>query len=44
VLLTEPHILYIDVAELCRDSFVVSYDQSNRLLIVTENSPELTKV
>jgi len=44
VFLTEPHILYIDVTELRRDPFVVSYDQSNRLLIVTENSLELTKV
>jgi hypothetical protein len=42
--LTEPYILYIDVTELHRDPFIVSYDQSNCLLIVIENSPELTKV
>jgi glycosyltransferase A (GT-A) superfamily protein (DUF2064 family) len=44
MLLTKPHIVDINVTKRYRDSLILSNNKSNRLLIVTEDCPELTKL
>jgi hypothetical protein len=44
MLLTKPHIVDIDITKRCRDPFVLSYNESNRLFIVAEDRLELTEI
>jgi hypothetical protein len=44
MLLTKPHIINIDITKRYRDPFILSYNESNRLLIVAEDRLELTEL
>jgi hypothetical protein len=44
MLLTKLYIIDINITKRCRDSFILSYNESNRLLIVAEDCLELTKL
>jgi hypothetical protein len=44
MLLTKPHIININMTKRYRDPFVLTYNKSNRLFIITEDRLELTKL
>jgi hypothetical protein len=44
MLLTKPYIININVTKRYRDSLILSNNKSNRLLIITEDRPELTEL
>ena len=44
MLLTKPYIININMTKRYRDPFVLSYNESNYLLIVAEDRLELTKL
>jgi hypothetical protein len=44
MLLTKPYIINIDIIKRYRDSFVLFYNESNRLFIIVEDYLELTKL
>jgi hypothetical protein len=44
MLLTKLYIVNIDITKRYRDPFVLSYNESNRLLIVAKDRLELTKL
>jgi hypothetical protein len=44
MLLIKPHIININVIKRCRDPLILSNNKSNRLLIITEDRPELTEL
>ena len=44
MLLSCSHVLNINIIELYNNPFVISYNKSNCLLVVTEYCPQLTKV
>jgi hypothetical protein len=44
MLLTKPYIININIKKRYRDPFVLSYNESNYLFIITEDCLELTKL
>jgi hypothetical protein len=44
MLLTKPYIINIDITKRYRDSFILFYNESNRLFIIAEDRPELTEL
>ena len=42
--LSRLHVLNINITELYSDPFVVSYNKSNCLLVITKYRPQFTKV
>jgi hypothetical protein len=44
MLLIKPHIININITKRYRDPFILSYNESNYLLIVVEDRLELTEL
>jgi hypothetical protein len=44
MLLAQPYIIDIDIAKRCKDPFVLTNNEPDRLFIVTEDRPQLTKL
>jgi hypothetical protein len=44
MLLTKPYVINIDITKRYRDSFILSYNESNYLFIIAKDRPELTKL
>jgi hypothetical protein len=44
MLLTKPYIININIIKRYRDSFILTYNKSNRLFIIIEDCLKLTKL